>query len=131
MRSIKGTRPMPEPAETPGEPEGITERVLAYFRRNSEAMDSVEGIARFWVREDRSVVERTLAGLHGQGLLDRRVIAGTAFYSLHKEPAGPRSEPAAAATRTARSAPEAPGRLLVIDDDPSVRTFLVEALSEA
>src|SRR2546423_6671553 len=83
MPSVKRTQPQPDPAATPGDGArpAISERVLAYFRRNSEAMDSVEGIARFWVRENRSVVERALNGLHDDGLLDRRLIGGAAVYS--------------------------------------------------
>ena len=149
MGSVKGTEPQPEPVETPadGSSPEISERVLAYFRRNSEAMDSVEGIARFWVREDRGVVERALVDLHERGLLDRRLIGGTAFYSHPRESSGTptdaarRAEPHAAAPAGATAAGgvstprkgerEAPGRILVIDDDASVRKFLVAALTEA
>src|SRR5438093_10999016 len=85
MGSVKGAQPQPagKPADA-ARPE-ITERVLAYFRRNSEAMDSVEGIARFWVRGDRGAVERSVAELHARGLLDRRLIGGAAFYSLPRD----------------------------------------------
>src|SRR6267142_803548 len=149
MESVKGTEPQPEPVEAPadGSSPEISERVLAYFRRNSEAMDSVEGIARFWVREDRGVVERALADLHDKGLRDRRLIGGTAFYSHPRGPSAARTDTArraeapsaapAGATATGgvtsprRSAREAPGRILVIDDDASVRKFLVAALTEA
>src|SRR2546422_7855346 len=133
MGSVKGTEPQPKPVETPGtgaRPE-ISERVLAYFRRNSEAMDSVEGIARFWVREDRSVVERALADLHRKGLLDRRLIGGTAFYSPPGESSGARADAAGGPPTARTSGREAPGRILVIDDDASVRKFLVAALTEA
>src|SRR5882672_1178239 len=97
MESVKGTEPQPEPVEPPadGSSPEISERVLAYFRRNSEAMDSVEGIARFWVRDDRSVVERALVDLHEKGLLDRRLIGGTAFYSHHREDSRARADVAA------------------------------------
>ena len=107
----------------------IAERVLAYFRRNTEAMDSVEGIARFWVREDREVVEQCLADLHARGLLEQRLIGGTAFYSCLAGPTVGNRPPAARTSAGKR--PEAPGRILVVDDDPSVRTFLVAALTEA
>src|SRR2546426_11995701 len=94
MGSVKGTQPEPEPVETPadGSSPEISERVLAYFRRNSEAMDSVEGIARFWVREDRSVVERALADLHRKGLLDRRLIGGSALHSPPGESSAARAD---------------------------------------
>jgi response regulator RpfG family c-di-GMP phosphodiesterase len=122
----------------------IAEKVLGYFSRNAGAMDSVEGIARFWVHEDRSVVERCLADLHARGLLDRRSIAGTDFYSL---PETPRRQPAAPASPGESTAPAAaapvapapdasshtgtPGRILVVDDEASVRKFLVAALTDA
>ncbi len=108
-----------------------SERVLDYFRRNATAMDSVEGIARFWVHEDRAVVEACLEDLHAQGLLDRRLIAGTAFYTLHRDPVAP--EASAPQSHDGREMPQigTHGRLLVVDDDASVRHFLVTALVEA
>jgi response regulator RpfG family c-di-GMP phosphodiesterase len=114
----------------------ITERVLRYFHRNTEAMDSVEGIARFWVHADRDVVEASLADLHARGLLERRLIAGTAFYSLQKESPATRGLQVLEASRTVGPEPaaaprrEARGRILVVDDDAEVRRFLVAALSE-
>jgi response regulator RpfG family c-di-GMP phosphodiesterase len=127
-----------QPASPDARPD-IAQRVLGYFSRNSEAMDSVEGIARFWVREDRSTVETCLADLHAQGLLEKRVIAGTDFYSLARN--GQAATPAATGGPAPRGDSGAPpavvptagkrGRILVVDDDPSVRRFLVEALTEA
>ncbi len=139
----------PEPGGSPSEASrpDITERVLAYFRRNSEAMDSVEGIARFWVRENKGVVERAIDDLHERGLLERRLIGGTAFYLLHRgasrtrtreaETTGPAGTAPASPSSGDEAWPasgmghEAPGRILVIDDDAAVRKFLVAALTEA
>jgi response regulator RpfG family c-di-GMP phosphodiesterase len=87
----------------------IAERVLRHFQQNAQAMDSVEGIARFWVREDPGVVEACLLDLHARGLLEKRTIAGADFYLAHAEPAGAPAEPArsgamgAAASGTAAS----------------------------
>ncbi|MBI1951933.1 MAG: response regulator, partial [Acidobacteria bacterium] len=117
-----------QPQSTARAAPDVAGRVLAYFRRNTEAMDSAEGIARFWVREDREVVGQCLADLHARGLLERRLIGGTAFYSCRGD--SPADTLPAARTGAAER-PEAPGRILVVDDDPSVRTFLVAALTEA
>src|SRR3989442_242923 len=132
MASMRGKQP--SPVDSPGSPAlpHIAERVLAYFRANTGAMDSVEGIARFWVREDPAVVEHCLAELHASGLLERRLIGGTAFYASRKD--GPARGAAAALpalpTGEARTG-SPPGRILVVDDAPSVRKLLVAALTEA
>ena len=94
-------------------------RVLDYFHQNSNAMDSADGVARFWVNENLRLVESCLLDLHRQGLLQQRTIAGTEFYSLHNDPQRP------AAPETLR------GRILIVDDDSSIRKFLTEALAAA
>jgi len=60
-------------------------RVLEYLRQNARAMDSADGVARFWVGEQVALVERCLADLHHQGLLEKRTIGGTDFYLLPKK----------------------------------------------
>ncbi len=112
----------------------IAERVLGYFQRNAQAMDSVDGIARFWVHEDRSVVERCLHDLQARGLLHKRTIAGTDFYSLPERASRPAAE--AQASRDPRAGAHDPqgatrGRVLVVDDDEAVRKFIVAALTDA
>ena len=62
----------------------LEHRVLDYFRQNVRAMDSADGVARFWVGDQIVLVERCLADLHCQGLLDKRTIGGTDFYSLQE-----------------------------------------------
>ena len=108
----------------------LKEKVLNYFRHNSQAMDSVDGIARFWVQEDRSLVERCLSDLHTQGLLKGKYVAGTLFYCLpHRlsQPGSPQGKP-----HTISNALETEvfGKILVVEDDTSVRKFLVDALTE-
>ncbi len=124
-----------EAAAGPAARAAIRERVLGYFQKNAQAMDSVEGIARFWVHEDRSVVEQCLRELHEAGMLTRRPIAGTDFYSL--QPGMPVSTAASASSAVAAPAAEvaaaagtATGRILVVDDDDSVRGFMGKALKE-
>jgi len=62
----------------------LEHRVLEYFRQNVRAMDSADGVARFWVGEQVGLVERCLIDLHHQGFLEKRTIGGTDFYSLPK-----------------------------------------------
>ncbi len=118
----------------PALPEGIArpdiaEQVLRHFRENDRAMDSVEGIARFWVNEDRRVVERCLEELGACGFLQKRTIAGTHFYSLPREVE--RGEKPAPSPAAAERPAVAAGRVLVVDDDPSVLALLADVLSAA
>ena len=128
----------PQPREPAGSADAagnphpeISERVLQYFLQHGEAMDSVDGIARFWVREDRGAVASCLAALHARGLLEKRLIAGTEFFSLRKGARDPGAAPAGPATPGPAAAVSTRGRVLVVDDDSAVRKFMVEALSEA
>jgi len=163
MSKANKKRPGPPGGRTPAGRvrADIAERVLRHFQQNAQAMDSVEGIARFWVREDPSVVEACLLDLHARGLLEKRTIAGADFYVAHPEPAGAPAEPArfgAAASGTATSiaavgagraarsasvraeagaeagpapARETSGRILVVDDDPVVLELLAKVLQDA
>ena len=84
----------------------VVERVLRHFQQNAQAMDSVEGIARVWVREDPGVVEACLLDLHARGLLEMRTIAGTAFYLARRGAAGARAEADRSSTAGAAAAGE-------------------------
>jgi response regulator RpfG family c-di-GMP phosphodiesterase len=105
----------------------IASRVLGHFQKNVRAMDSVEGIARFWVREDPRIVERCLGELHARGLLQKRTIGGTDFYCLNPEVGAP----AAAIEPAPPALPRDAGRILVIDDDPAVLELLSVLLRSA
>ncbi len=117
-------------------PPEIGERILGYFRQNAQAMDSIDGIARFWLHEVRSVVEACLVDLSARGLLEKRPIAGTDFYSLaqngHSTHGVPKpSTGAPSPAQGVRTEPSSGGRVLVVDDDASVREFMTHALTEA
>lgn len=97
-------------------------------------MDSLEGIARIWMSEDRGVVARSLEELRARRLLAKRTIGGADFYSLPRAQEIPRMSaaelapvPGTAADIPARTI----GRILVVDDDPGCRAFLADALSHA
>jgi response regulator RpfG family c-di-GMP phosphodiesterase len=103
----------------------LEQRVLEYFQNNARAMDSAAGVARFWIGEQPQLVESCLMKLHGDGLLDKRTIAGTDFFSLHQDTtqASASGEQPMPAPR-----PDSAGHLLVVDDDPDVRQMLATAL---
>ncbi|MCZ6779859.1 MAG: response regulator [Acidobacteria bacterium] len=113
----------------------IAEQVLEHFHQNAQAMDSVEGIARFWVGEKRDVVEQCLNELHARGLLAKRTIAGAEFFSLARAASVVSQEGRPEAPRSSGQSrvadPSIRGRLLIIDDDRTVRDMLVSVLSDA
>ena len=106
----------------------LEKRVLDHFRRNSRAMDSAEGVARFWVGENHHVVERCLIDLHHRGLLQKRTIAGTDLYSLEKDRELTKAE---SGRPDAEPRPESTGRILIADDDSGVRGLIAGVLTEA
>jgi response regulator RpfG family c-di-GMP phosphodiesterase len=107
----------------------IGERLLRYFRQNPTAMDSVEGIARFWVHEEQGVVERCLKDLHARDFLDKRTIAGTDFYYTREPRMTPAPPEQPGPRRSFRTT--APGRILIVEDDPGVRDLLQDVLGGA
>jgi len=115
-----------------GEPRSkVAARILRHFDVNAQAMDSAEGIARFWLNEDPVEVERCLEDLTARGLLLRKAIAGSSFYSLPRRSMTdnlPLPAPAAAAAGTAVVPP---GRILIVDGEPAVLNLLCESLRNA
>ena len=55
-------------------------KILDYLRRNPAAKDSVEGIARWWVREDPVEVRRVLEKLAELNLVGKRSNAAFDLY---------------------------------------------------
>lgn len=46
--------------------------ILHYFRDHPRAKDSAKGIAQYWVGEDREIVEKALAFLRQEGMIQKR-----------------------------------------------------------
>jgi response regulator RpfG family c-di-GMP phosphodiesterase len=103
----------------------LEQRVLEYFQSNARAMDSAAGVARFWIGEHPQLVESCLMKLHGDGLLDKRTIAGTDFFSLHQDAT---QSPASGEQPMPAPRPDTAGQVLVVDDDPDVRQMMAAAL---
>lgn len=66
---------------------GIRDAVLEYLREHPRAMDSLEGIAQWWlvrqhVRASVELVARALSDLERVGLLERVGEDGNAMYRL-------------------------------------------------
>lgn len=55
-------------------------KILDYLRRNPAAKDSVEGIARWWVRDDPVEVRRVLEKLAELNLVGKRSNAAFDLY---------------------------------------------------
>lgn len=60
----------------------LASKILDYFRRHPRAKDSVEGIAKWWVDEERIEVRRALEELVDRGLVERRSNASIELYSM-------------------------------------------------
>ncbi len=57
--------------------------ILRYLESNPDALDTADGIARWWIGMDLGVVEPSLQKLTFLGILQRRVIGGQIYYSLN------------------------------------------------
>jgi len=55
-------------------------KILDYIRRNPSAKDSIEGIAKWWVREDPVEVRRVLEKLAELDLVGKRSNASFDLY---------------------------------------------------
>ncbi len=64
-------------------------KILDYLRRNPAAKDSVEGIARWWVRDDPGDVRRVLEKLVDLNLVGKR---SNAAFDLYFAPNGEERE---------------------------------------
>jgi response regulator RpfG family c-di-GMP phosphodiesterase len=131
MHNDEGGNPTPDQREESNlsrEYPELAKKVLEYFSRNSQAMDSVDGIARFWLNEDPERVARCLTELSANGHLESRIIGGTTFFSVRGE--GARSIPHKNefSFPTDASKSELCGRILLVDDDAGVRNFLIDVL---
>ncbi len=59
----------------------LASQILDYFRRHPRAKDSVEGIARFWVRADPLEVRDALERLVEMELVEKRANASLTLFS--------------------------------------------------
>jgi hypothetical protein len=69
----------------PGEESELREAVLRYLDEHPEAMDTLEGIAAWWIMRDQvrvevTAVSRVLQRLTGEGLLEAIEAGGVTRY---------------------------------------------------
>ncbi|RMF88552.1 MAG: hypothetical protein D6736_10235 [Nitrospinota bacterium] len=61
-------------------------KIVAYFLENRHAMDTVRGIAEWWIQEDLDATQVALHHLVEQGIVVVRFYIGTNFYSFTPDP---------------------------------------------
>jgi hypothetical protein len=61
----------------------LQRRIVAYLASHPQALDTVDGIALWWVESDRRVVEPALAQLERRGIVRRRELGAAVYYALH------------------------------------------------
>ncbi len=64
----------------------LCQQIVAFLAENEGAMDSVEGIARFWVGNDELAVRSALDCLVSSGVVVAQVLSSGAYYSLTPDP---------------------------------------------
>jgi hypothetical protein len=60
----------------------LCQQIVAFLIQNEGAMDSVEGIAKFWVGNDELAVKSALDCLVSAGVVVAQVLTSGAYYSL-------------------------------------------------
>lgn len=79
--------PTVNPASPPEPLSLMAERILEYLRNHPQARDSVEGIAEWWlleqkIREATRDVDKALTDLVKRGLVSEQCGTSTRFYGL-------------------------------------------------
>ena len=70
----------------------LMRKVLRYLETHPDALDTAEGIAKWWVYADEKAVEKVLQRLMHKGILQRRKLGESAYYGLHRDYRGIRSD---------------------------------------
>jgi hypothetical protein len=60
----------------------LQRRIVAYLAAHPQALDTLQGIARWWVESDPSAVEPALAQLERRGIVRRRQLGAAVYYAL-------------------------------------------------
>ena len=61
-------------------------KIVAYFLKNKHAMDTVRGIAEWWIHEELDATQTALHRLVEQGVVLVKFYAGINFYSFTPDP---------------------------------------------
>lgn len=62
----------------------LLRKILRYLEAHPDALDTAEGIAKWWVYADGKTVEKALQKLVQKGILQRRKLGGSSYYGLHQ-----------------------------------------------
>jgi hypothetical protein len=63
----------------------IALKILGYLGRNPSAMDTVQGISEWWIRENPKRVEEALSFLVGRNIMSVSILQDRSFYWLDKK----------------------------------------------
>jgi hypothetical protein len=64
----------------------LCQQIVTFLVQNESAMDSVEGIAKFWVGNDELAVKSALDCLVSVGVVVAQVLSSGAYYRLTPDP---------------------------------------------
>lgn len=60
----------------------LRRQIVAYLAAHPRALDTLDGIARWWVEDDPKAVEPVLAQLEHRGIVRRRELGAAVYFSL-------------------------------------------------
>jgi len=70
----------------------LMRQILRYLDAHPDALDTADGIAKWWVYADGKAVEKAIERLMQKGILQRRKLGGLSYYGLHQDYRGIRSD---------------------------------------
>ena len=64
----------------------LCRQIIAFLLEHEDAMDTIKGIAKFWVGYDEFAVQSALDCLFSAGVLIAQVLSSGVYYSLTPDP---------------------------------------------
>lgn len=61
----------------------LLREIFLYLEMHPDALDTADGIARWWIHRDTRIVYEMLEALTIRGVIQQRKLAGLNYYTLH------------------------------------------------